>query len=34
MVSLEGIFNEITDFNKIDMNLYGLLKAEYMSYVL
>lgn len=23
--SLEGVFGEITDFNKVDVNLYGLL---------
>lgn len=26
--SLEGVFGEITDFNKVDVNLYGLLQAE------
>ncbi len=26
--SLEGVFGDITDFNKVDVNLYGLLQAE------
>ncbi len=29
--SLDGVFGEITDFNKVDVNLYGLLQAEYFA---
>ena len=27
----ENIFSEITDFDKVDVNLYGLIKAEYFA---
>lgn len=26
--SLKGVFSEVTDLNKVDVNLYGLLQAE------
>lgn len=29
--SLEGVFGDITDFNKVDVNLYSLLQAEYFA---
>lgn len=29
--SLEGVFGDITDFNKVNVNLYGLLQAEYFA---